>query len=61
MPSEPIVLDKKILYKNPKNFSQTEKTVITATVLKNPFKISCSNQNSYKVFYSTENVNIIFS
>jgi hypothetical protein len=35
MPSEPIVRDKYILYKNPKNFSLIENTVTIATVLKN--------------------------
>ena len=39
MPSEPIVLDKYILYKNPKNFSLIEKTVTIATVLKKFLKI----------------------
>lgn len=35
MPSAPKNLDKKILYKNPKNLSATEKVVTTATVLNN--------------------------
>ncbi len=35
IPSAPMVRDRNILYKNPKNFSHTENTVTTATVLKN--------------------------
>ena len=40
IPSEPIVLDRYMRYKKPKNFSQTEKTVTMATVLKKFFKFS---------------------
>ena len=43
IPSEPIERDKKIRYKKPKNFSLTENTVTTATVLKNFLKISPIN------------------
>ena len=35
IPSAPIVWDKNIRYKNPKNFSLVENTVTMATVLKN--------------------------
>ena len=37
MPSLPIVLDKNILYKKPKNFSNTEKNVTVNAVLKTVF------------------------
>ena len=58
MPSAPIVLERKILYKNPKNFSQIEKIVTIATVLKNPFNFSLLKVR-YRVFYSHTKINII--
>ena len=59
IPSAPIVLDIKILYKKPSNFSEMENTVTTATVLKKPFKsYLLSIIYSIKV-YSLRGINII--
>lgn len=52
IPSAPIVLDKYIRYKKPRNFSQTENTVTIATVLKNFLKAMLLNSNVYCILFA---------
>ena len=57
-PSVPIVRERKILYKKPKNFSLMENTVTIATVLKK-FLMRLAPKNLSNLFYSTFFANII--